>query len=105
MRVVISPPQLDIDPVLRGRTSVVLVSLLMKQARLRDLPLKGRKEENICATRVHLVRLSRVDGFLLHAIDFKRVELHVKNLAKVHHHGLMDFLPQVGTENLNEGDL
>ena len=46
-----------------------------------------------------------MDGFLLDAFDLKRVELHVEDLAQVHHDGLVDLLPQVSSEDLDQRDL
>lgn len=46
-----------------------------------------------------------MDGFLLDAFDLKRVEFHVEDLAQVHHDGLMDLLPQVSSEDLDQRDL
>ena len=40
MRVEIAPPQLDIDPILVGSSPVVLLLVLVEQARLAGLPLE-----------------------------------------------------------------
>ena len=46
-----------------------------------------------------------MDRLLLDSLDLERVQLHVKYLAQIHHNGLVDLLPQVCSEDLNEGDL
>ena len=61
-------------------------------------------EQNVRAAGVHLVRLSRVDGLFLNSLYLKRILLHVKYLAEVHYDSLVDFLPQMGSEDLNERD-
>ena len=69
MTVIIAPTKLDINPVLGRDGAIVLVSLLVKQRRLADLPLVGGKEENICTTGVHLVTLARMDSLFLDCFD------------------------------------
>ena len=49
MRVVVTPPQLDVDPVLGGGGAIVLVLLLVKEAGLRHLPLEGSEQQDVCA--------------------------------------------------------
>lgn len=105
MGVVIAPSELHVDPVLVSCAAVVLISLLMQQAGLGNLPLEGGEQQNISATRIHLVGLARMDGFLLDAFDLERVEFHVEDLAQIHHNGLVDLLPQVSSEDLDQGDL
>mmetsp|Transcript_4532 Transcript_4532/g.13244 ORF Transcript_4532/g.13244 Transcript_4532/m.13244 type:complete len:1314 (+) Transcript_4532:2393-6334(+) len=46
-----------------------------------------------------------MDGLLLHRLDLERVQLRVEDLAEVHHDGLVDLLPEVSPEDLDEGDL
>ena len=46
-----------------------------------------------------------MDGLLLHCLDLQRVQLLVKHLAEIHDDALVDLLPQVSPEDLNEGDL
>lgn len=46
-----------------------------------------------------------MDGFLLYGFDFHALHLHVEDLAQVHHDTLMDLLPQMCPEDLNQGDL
>eukprot|EP00964_Phaeocystis_antarctica_P078146 scaffold48598_cov65-Phaeocystis_antarctica.AAC.1 len=103
--VVVAPAQLHVEPVLGRRAAVVRVLGLGEQRGLGDLPLVRGEEQNVGAARVHLVRLARVDGLLLHGLDLERVELLVENLAEVHHDGLVHLLPQVRAEDLDERDL
>src|SRR5690606_25920932 len=46
-----------------------------------------------------------MDGLLLHRLDAQCLELLVKDLAEIHNHGFVDLLPQMCTEDLDEGDL
>lgn len=71
MGIVVAPPQLNVDPVLRCGAAIKLVSLLMKKAGLGNLPLERSEQQDVSAARVHLVRLSGVNSFLLHTVNFK----------------------------------
>ena len=46
-----------------------------------------------------------MNGFLLDSLDLKRVELHIKHLAEIHNNRLVDLLPQVSSEDLNQRNL
>ena len=46
-----------------------------------------------------------MNRLLLHRLDLKRVKLTIKYLAKIHDDRLVNLLPQMRTENLNERDL
>ena len=46
-----------------------------------------------------------MDGLLLHRVDAQSVELLIEHLTQVHDHALVDLLPQMGPEDLDEGDL
>lgn len=46
-----------------------------------------------------------MDRLLLHGFNLQRVQLLVEHLANVHHHRLVDLLPQMGTEDLDQRDL
>lgn len=46
-----------------------------------------------------------MDGFLLDCFDFQGFHLHIEDLTQVHHDAFVDFLPKMGPENLNQGDL
>mmetsp|Transcript_35305 Transcript_35305/g.88749 ORF Transcript_35305/g.88749 Transcript_35305/m.88749 type:complete len:781 (-) Transcript_35305:276-2618(-) len=104
VRVVVAPLKLHIDPVL-VRRHVKRVLHLRDEGRLGHGPLVRGEQQNVGARAVHLVRLARVDGFLLHRLDLQRVQLLVKHLAQVHNDGLVDLLPQMGAEDLDERDL
>ncbi|PIN08535.1 hypothetical protein CDL12_18887 [Handroanthus impetiginosus] len=43
-----------------------------------------------------------MDSFFLNSLNFQCIKLLIQNLAKIHHHTLMYFLPQVGTEYLDQ---
>ena len=47
----------------------------------------------------------RVNSLLLHRLDLERLKLLVKDLTQVHDHTLVNLLPQVRTEDLDERDL
>mmetsp|Transcript_569 Transcript_569/g.1265 ORF Transcript_569/g.1265 Transcript_569/m.1265 type:complete len:352 (-) Transcript_569:2863-3918(-) len=105
VRVVIPPPQLDVQPVLLRCGAIEDVSGLRKEGGLRDPPLVRSKQQNVCAGRIHLVRLPRMDGLLLHHLDLQSVQLEVKHLAEIHDDGLVDLLPEMGPEDLDQRDL
>jgi len=105
MGVKVSPPQLHIQPVLVGGFLVERVVLVCHQAGLGHGPLERRKQEDVGAGGVHLVRFARVDGLLLHRLDLQGVQLLVEHLAQVHDQRLVDLLPQMGAEDLNQRDL
>ena len=81
MAVVVSPSQLDVEPVLLSRASCELVFELVKEAWIRDGPLEVGVEHDVSTARVHLVRLSRVNRLLLDAFNLKRVLFYIKDLA------------------------
>ena len=77
----------------------------MQEGRLTDLPLVGGKEEDVCAGRIHLVTLPRMNRLLLDGLDLQCIHLHVEDLADVHNDRLVDLLPKMGAENLNQRNL
>ena len=105
MRVIVSPSQLYIDPVLGCCRTIKLVPLLMQQTRLGDLPLGGCEEQDIGTAGIHFVRFTGMYGLLLDAFNLKGVQLHVQYLAKIHHYRLVDLLPQMRSEDLDQRDL
>ena len=46
-----------------------------------------------------------MDRLLLYGLDPQSLELLIKDLAEIHDHRLMDLLPEMGTEDLDERDL
>ena len=46
-----------------------------------------------------------MDGLFLDCLYLQGVKLLVEHLAQIHHHTLVDLLPQMGSEDLDEGDL
>ena len=66
--------------------------------------MAGEKQD-VSARAVHLVRLSGMDSLLLDSLDTKSFELLVEDLTQIHDNRLVNLLPQMGSENLNERDL
>jgi hypothetical protein len=46
-----------------------------------------------------------MDRLLLDRLDAERFQFLVEYLAQIHDHGLVDLLPQMGSEDLDQGDL
>ena len=46
-----------------------------------------------------------MDRLFLHSLDAKSLELLIEDLTEIHDHRLMNLLPEMGTEDLNERDL
>ena len=46
-----------------------------------------------------------MDGFFLDCFNFKSIHFLIKDLTHIHDNGFVDFLPQVSSEDLDEGDL
>lgn len=46
-----------------------------------------------------------MNSFLLNSVYIKAIELHIENLAKVHYYRLVNLLPQMRPEDLNQTDL
>ena len=105
MGVVVSPAELHVDPVLRSRRAIEAILGLRQQRRLGDGPLVGGEEEHVRAGAVHLVGLTRVNRLLLHHLNLQGIQLQIEDLAQVHDNTLVDLLPQVRAEDLDEGDL
>jgi hypothetical protein len=80
---------------LSGR--VEFVACVFEETRFGNLQFVGGKKEDVRARAVHFVGFTRVDRFSL----FEGVELFIEDLCKIHYNGLVDFLPQVSTKNLN----
>lgn len=80
MRIKVSPPELDVEPELVGGDSaVVVVSSVRQERRSRDVPLVGGEKENVTRRRIHFVRFSGVDRFLLHGFDLEGFEFLVED--------------------------
>ena len=65
MGIVVSPSELDVDPVLAAGGAVVGVFVVVEERRLAHLPFEGREKEDVCAGRIHLVGFSGMDSFVL----------------------------------------
>mmetsp|Transcript_10676 Transcript_10676/g.30496 ORF Transcript_10676/g.30496 Transcript_10676/m.30496 type:complete len:593 (+) Transcript_10676:6123-7901(+) len=102
VRIEVPPSQLNVQPVLVGGAAIVIVLGVMKQTWLGHRPLVGSEQDQIGAAAVHLVRLSGVDRLLLHRLDLQSVQLLIEDLHDVHDNALVDLLPQVGSEDLNQ---
>jgi hypothetical protein len=46
-----------------------------------------------------------MNGLLLNSLNAKLLQLLVEHLAQIHDHGLVNLLPQVGTEDLDQRNL
>lgn len=46
-----------------------------------------------------------MDGLLLHSFNLECIQLLVKDLTKIHDDALVNLLPQVSTEDLDQRDL
>mmetsp|Transcript_46858 Transcript_46858/g.74594 ORF Transcript_46858/g.74594 Transcript_46858/m.74594 type:complete len:250 (+) Transcript_46858:1874-2623(+) len=103
--IVVTPAQLHIDPVLGGGRSIETILGLGEQRWLGHGPLVGSEEQHIRAAGVHLVTLARVNRFLLHHLNLQRIQFQIKDLTQIHDDTLMDLLPQVGAEDLDQRDL
>ncbi|KAF8102925.1 hypothetical protein N665_0190s0042 [Sinapis alba] len=60
------------------------------------------KQKNISARAVHLITLPWMNCLLLNSFYLQSIQLLVQYLTKIHNNTLMDLLPQMGTENLNQ---
>lgn len=69
------------------------------------MPLVLGEEENVGTRRIHLVRLPWMNCLLLHSLDLEGIELLVEDLTEIHDDRLMNLLPQVSTEDLDQRDL
>ena len=105
MRVVVTITELNIDPELVGCGRLDDVLGVEKERRASDVPLVAGKELDIRAGAVHLVGLSGMDSLLLDGLNAQSFELLIEDLAKIHNHRLVNLLPQMGTEDLDQGDL
>mmetsp|Transcript_17531 Transcript_17531/g.36310 ORF Transcript_17531/g.36310 Transcript_17531/m.36310 type:complete len:226 (+) Transcript_17531:2049-2726(+) len=104
MAIEISPAELNVDPVFVRGSSVVGILRVMEQGRLGNVPLVGSEEHDVRARGVHLVRLPGVNRLLLDVLDLQSVELLIEDLAQIHRDTLVDLLPKMGPEDLDEGD-
>ena len=77
----VAPAELHVNPELAASGAFEAIFGVVEQRGLGDVPLVRREQHHIGARRVHLVRLSRVDGLLLHGLNLQRVELLVEHLA------------------------
>jgi hypothetical protein len=46
-----------------------------------------------------------VNRLLLNSLDAELLQFLIKDLTQIHDDGFVDLLPQMGSENLNKGDL
>lgn len=81
VRIKVSPAELHVEPVLVARRTVEDVLGVGEERGASDVPLVRRKEEDVGAGRVHLVRLSGMDRLLLDRLDLESLELVVENLT------------------------
>ena len=45
-----------------------------------------------------------MNGFFLYGFNFQSVQFLIKNLTQIHDHGFVNLLPQVSSEDLDQGD-
>ena len=45
-----------------------------------------------------------MNSFFLHSFNFQSIQFLIKNLTQIHDHGFVDFLPQVSSEYLDQGN-
>lgn len=102
MRIVISPSQLHIKPILGRHCAIVLILYLVQERWLAYLPLVRSKEENVSARAIHFVGFSRMNSLFLDGVNFECIKFHIKDLAEVHDERFVDFLPQVSSEDLDQ---
>merc|ERR1719318_1929485 len=105
MGVIVTPSQLHVNPVLLRGGGVHHVLGVSKEGWSGDIPLVCSEKEDVSTTGVHLVTLPGVNCLLLDCLNLQGVQLLVEDLAQVHHHRLVDLLPQMSPEDLNEGNL
>ena len=105
MRIEVTPTELNIKPILVGGIPIIVILGVMEKTWLRYRPLVSRKEDQIGTAAVHLVGLTRVDGLLLDGFDLEGIQLLIEYLANIHGNGLMDLLPKMRSEDLNQRDL
>ena len=73
MRVVVSPAQLNINPILGRNGSIIVVLVIVQERGLADLPLIRGKEQNVSTRGVHFVALSGMNCFFLDCVDLQGV--------------------------------
>uniref|UniRef100_A0A2K2B0U4 Uncharacterized protein n=1 Tax=Populus trichocarpa TaxID=3694 RepID=A0A2K2B0U4_POPTR len=65
----------------------------------------GSKKENVCTGAVHFITFPWMDCFFLHSLNFQSIQFLIQDLTEVHNNTLMNLLPQVSTEYLNQRNL
>ena len=69
MRIKVTPAKLHVDPELVRTLLIERIVCLAHERRLTNRPLVRGEEQNVGARAVHLVRLSRVNRFLLNRFN------------------------------------
>lgn len=104
MAVKVAPSQLYVYPVLAGLMRVCVIAL--SYTRGFGNTLFALKNQGYISTReLELVTLSWMNVLLLYSLNLKVIRDLVKHLAKIHDQTLMNFLPKMSPENLNQIDL
>lgn len=83
MTIIVTPSELDINPVLVAGLLVKQVILICHEGGLGHGPLVGSKEQDVCTGGVHLVRLPGVDGLFLYSLNLQCIQLLVKDLTPI----------------------
>ena len=81
MGVVIAISKLDVQPKFVGGGRLDLVFRIEKQRGSRNIPFVARKEKDVGAGGVHLVRLSRMNCLFLNRFNAELLEFLVENLT------------------------
>ena len=88
MRIKVAPPQLDVQPVLARGRPIITILRVVEERGLGDLPLVGRKQQDVRTTGIHFIGLARVDRLLLHIFDLRGTRvlrcLHFVDGTRVH---------------------
>ena len=104
MRIVITPSQLNIEPIFIGGSLGEFIVVVVKKRRSASVPTISSFDNKVRSRTVHLVRLTRMDSNTFNTINRQLVQDLIKHLSKINHHTLVNLLPQVSSEDLNQGD-
>ena len=102
MRIEITPTKLHVNPKDDRALLIKRVVRLPHQRRLTDRPFVRSEQQDIRTRAIHLVRLSRVDRLLLNGFNLQRIEFLIEDVAHIHDDRLVDLLPQVRSEDLDQ---
>ena len=81
MRIIVTPSQLHINPILIRSGAIILLLSFMQETGLADLPLEFGEEDDIGAGGVHFVAFTGMDCLFLDCLDLEGLGVHVEYLA------------------------